>query len=117
MLVLLVDDDRTVGYMVQYWLENSGMYCLYAPSSEEAVKLLDRRFDVVVQDVARGEDGYAGLAFYRDHLQERAMPVIFLTAYREQDLMLGGPRCHYLEKPARKDELLEKIREVTAAVT
>ena len=58
MLVLLIDDDRAFGQMAQYWLECSGMSCLYAESSDEAIKLLDRSFDFVVQDVARGDDGY-----------------------------------------------------------
>ena len=117
MLVLHIDDSPTERCMVRRLLESVGMTCVSAASSDEALELLDRPFDVVVQDVARGDDDAAGLDLYTSHLRQRGLPTIFLTGYDLEVMQFEDMDCEFLSKRVYEEQLLGKIREVVSANT
>jgi two-component system OmpR family response regulator len=120
--ILVVDDDREIRNLVAKFLTRHG--CRVTPvadGKEMRRALADRRIDLVVLDLMLpGEDG---LSLCRRLRAESDLPVIMLTAMREDiDRILGLElgADDYLPKPFNPRELLARIRAVlrrTGAVT
>jgi two-component system OmpR family response regulator len=120
--ILVVDDDREIRDLVAKFLTRHGCRVTAVADGKEMRRALaDRRIDLVVLDLMLpGEDG---LSLCRRLRAESDLPVIMLTAMREDidriiGLELGAD--DYLPKPFNPRELLARIRAVlrrTGAVT
>ena len=112
--VLVVDDDREIRDLVAKFLTRHGCrVTTVADGKEMRLALADRRIDLVVLDLMLpGEDG---LSLCRRLRAESDLPVIMLTAMREDiDRILGLEigADDYLPKPFNPRELLARIRAV-----
>jgi two-component system OmpR family response regulator len=112
--LLVVDDDREIRDLLAGFLARHGFRVLTAADGKEMRKALaDRRIDLVVLDLMLpGEDG---LALCRALRARSELPVIMLTAMREEidrivGLELGAD--DYLPKPFNPHELLARIKAV-----
>src|SRR5688572_17471740 len=120
--ILVVDDDREIRNLVAKFLTRHGCRVTTVADGKEMRRALaDRRIDLVVLDLMLpGEDG---LSLCRRLRAESDLPVIMLTAMREDiDRILGLElgADDYLPKPFNPRELLARIRAVlrrTAAVS
>jgi two-component system OmpR family response regulator len=120
--ILVVDDDREIRDLVAKFLTRHGCRVTTVADGKEMRRALaDRRIDLVVLDLMLpGEDG---LSLCRRLRAESDLPVIMLTAMREDiDRILGLElgADDYLPKPFNPRELLARIRAVlrrTGAVT
>jgi two-component system, OmpR family, response regulator len=120
--ILVVDDDREIRDLVAKFLTRHGCRVTTVADGKEMRRALaDRRIDLVVLDLMLpGEDG---LGLCRRLRAESDLPVIMLTAMREDiDRILGLElgADDYLPKPFNPRELLARIRAVlrrTGAVT
>jgi two-component system OmpR family response regulator len=112
--LLVVDDDREIRELLAGFLAKHGFRVLTAGDGKEMRKALaDRRIDLVVLDLMLpGEDG---LALCRELRARSELPVIMLTAMREEvdrivGLELGAD--DYVPKPFNPRELLARIKAV-----
>ncbi len=115
--VLLVEDEADARGVLARSIERAGYGCIPTADEREAVERAGRvKVDVVVTDVALGQDDRAGL-----HLLTslRAMgvsaPIIVITAYADLEKVkfaLNAGAAYLLEKPFRARELVDVIERV-----
>lgn len=112
--VLVVDDSLMNRKLASKVLGDS-YEVLLAESGQQTLLLLQReKVDLILLDIVMPEmDGFETLERIRGMAKTADVPVIFLTASsdddtRERALALGV--ADLVEKPFRKDELLDKVR-------
>ena len=108
-VILIIDDDESIGNMEQELLERAGYGVLRAYSGTEAMLVLkNNRADLVLLDLMLpGPSGEELLP------QLKGLPVIVVSAAKgdtqgKVDLLLGGA-ADYLTKPFDTKELLARI--------
>lgn len=116
--VLLVEDEDDTREMLARALGREGFRCVAAATPAEALESARKAafIDVVVTDVALGEDDRAGLQLLAD-LRAAGFhaPVVVITAYADVDKVktaLNEGAAHLLEKPFRAVDLCDAIRRV-----
>lgn len=112
-LVLVVDDEENIRYLVESGLQLDGMNTIGAADGRAALAAVsEHRPDLIVLDVMMPElDGFETLARLRD--AGNRTPVIFLTARdttddRVKGLTAGGD--DYVVKPFAIAELVARVR-------
>jgi two-component system response regulator VicR len=112
--ILVVDDDPTVSEVVCSYLRSAGFVVDQTADGLSAVELAARiRPDLVVLD--RMLPGIDGLEVCRRIRLVQAVPVIMLTALREEDDRIDGLEAgadDYLAKPFSPRELVLRVRSV-----
>lgn len=111
--ILLVEDDKTLNFIIKDNLEQAGYVVTSAEDGEAAVKLFSSgKFNLCLLDVMLPKkDGFTLAKEIRE--MDDHVPIIFLTARsmtedRITGLTIGGD--DYLTKPFSMEELLLKIR-------
>ena len=111
--ILLVDDEPIVREITAEILRNAGYEVTMASSGNEALTMYDRdpsRSDLVLLDLTMpGLDGFQTLKELR--LRDANLPVVLMSGYAEQsvrDRAAADPAIDFLQKPFRKQQLLEK---------
>ena len=113
--VLLVDDYEANLIALEATLESLDVELVRATSGEAALeKLLREEFAVILLDVEmKGLDGLATAALIRQRERTRDVPIIFLTAHRDNErdvaraYQLGA--VDYVTKPFPADALRAKV--------
>ena len=112
--VLVVDDEARLVNLVKAYLEQGGFRVVTARNGREALFIArQEKPDLILLDIMMPEmDGHE---FMRVHRQERATPIILLTAKVEEDdkiigLELGAD--DYVTKPFSPRELMARVRAV-----
>lgn len=112
--ILVVDDDPQIRALLEEYLAASGLRVSTAATGKQMSQILsDEAIDLVVLDLRlAGEDG---MAIARSLREQSAIPIVMLTAVREEvdrvmGLELGAD--DYLTKPFSPRELLARIRTV-----
>jgi DNA-binding response OmpR family regulator len=113
--VLLVEDERHIRELVQLHLGLEGCETTAVGNGEEALALLRQQaFDLVVLDLMLpGLDGLTVLKVLRREALNGDVPVLLLTARREEtDKVLGleTGADDYLTKPFGVRELIARVR-------
>jgi DNA-binding response OmpR family regulator len=112
--ILLVEDDSTLAYGLDFTLKNEGFDVVMASNLEKARDEFEKnKFDLILLDV-KLPDG-TGYDFCKQIRKTSDIPVIFLTACDEEinivtGLDLGGD--DYITKPFRIRELISRIKAV-----
>jgi DNA-binding response OmpR family regulator len=119
--VLLVEDDEELVRMIARVL-GAQFDVLVARDGMEGLSMAQTspHPDLIVTDVMMPRlDGVAMVAHLRKSTQSSRIPVIFLTAKGgPRDVIAGiavGAR-HYLTKPFKVDELLQKVRKALGTI-
>ena len=117
-LVLIAEDDGAVRKMIVHLMQDFADVSSAADGMEALVKLreMPRMPDLIITDLMMPRmDGLAFVKQVRATDRGKQIPIIILTAKtRPMDVVTGinaGAR-HYLPKPFKQDELLEKVRSV-----
>ena len=113
--ILIADDESIIRLGLKHILEEAGHTVYDAENGVSALRLAEGCGpDLVILDIKMPEmDGLEAAHLLLDRMQ---VPVIFLTAYGEQELIERAARLPvmgYLVKPIKEAELLAMI-EVTA---
>lgn len=112
--ILLVEDDSTLAYGLEFTLKNEGFEVTLADKLEKARNEFNRgSFDLILLDV-KLPDG-TGYDFCREIRKNSQTPVIFLTACDEEvNIVLGLDMGadDYITKPFRIRELVSRIKAV-----
>jgi len=113
-LLLLVEDEPSVGGLVRTYLERSGYRVVWVRSGEEALVELGRQSPrLVVLDV--GLPGIDGFEVCRRIRARSSVPVLMLTARDEEPDRVGGLELgadDYVTKPFSPRELAARIKAV-----
>jgi signal transduction histidine kinase len=113
--VLLVDDHPENLVALEAVLCGLGQTLVKAQSGEKALRcLLQHDFAVILLDVQMpGMDGFETARLIRQHPRSRATPIIFLTAYSDNEALKSkGYRLgavDYLLKPIDPEILVSKV--------
>ena len=112
--ILLVDDDRELGTMLQEYLELEDFDCILAQDGPQGLALAQaERPDLVVLDVMLpGLNGFEVLRRLRETSQ---VPVLMLTARGEDVDRIVGLEMgadDYLPKPCNPRELVARLRAI-----
>ncbi|MCW8908772.1 MAG: nitrogen regulation protein NR(I) [Sedimenticola sp.] len=111
-LVWIIDDDRSIRWVLEKAFEKAGLRVRSFPSAEGVMESLTREQpDVIVSDIRMpGMDGLALLE--RITRAYPALPVIIMTAHSDLDSAVAafhGGAFEYLPKPFDVDEAIEQV--------
>jgi two-component system, sensor histidine kinase and response regulator len=112
--ILVVDDQLANLRVVGALLSRHGFEVTTASTGDEALQLiLQRAPDLLLLDMMMpGMDGFALLAEIKRHADLQSMPVVFLTAAQDRDLLLrafDAGAVDYVTKPFMPEELLARV--------
>ena len=113
--VLVVDDQPSNLRIISALLSRQGYSVQTAESGEEALRLLERQLpDLLLLDMMMpGMDGFDLLGEVRENPAWSALPVVFLTAAHDRDLLLrafDAGAVDYVTKPFMPEELLARVQ-------
>ncbi|MBT3010953.1 MAG: nitrogen regulation protein NR(I) [Candidatus Thiodiazotropha sp. (ex Lucina aurantia)] len=111
--VWVIDDDRSIRWVLQKTLEKADMDVTCFESADRVMNYLDKEQpDVVVSDIRMpGMDGLELLELL--HTRYPDMPVIIMTAHSDLESAVSayhGGAFEYLPKPFDVDEAVQQIR-------
>jgi DNA-binding response OmpR family regulator len=113
-LVLLVEDEHSIGALVRTYLERTGYRVVWVRTGEEALTELARHpIRMVVLDV--GLPGIDGFDVCRRMRERSAVPIVMLTARDEEPDRVAGLEVgadDYVTKPFSPRELAARIKAV-----
>jgi DNA-binding response OmpR family regulator len=118
--VLVVDDEASIVRMVSKHLEGAGFEVAAARNGAECLLAVEsQRPDLVILDVIMPVmDGFQTLRTLREKSDTQDLPVIMLTARREdEDILRGlmGRADLYLTKPFDTTELILAVKRILEA--
>ncbi len=109
--ILIVDDEEIIRISLQQDLLDEGYMVDIAEDGETAIKMLDRKYDLIITDLMmEGIDGIAVLKSAKELNSKQS--VFILTGYGELDSAINALRLgavDYLLKPYNHEELLLRI--------
>jgi DNA-binding response OmpR family regulator/HPt (histidine-containing phosphotransfer) domain-containing protein len=111
--VLIADDDPAIRDLLSYKFRLAGLAVLAAADGEEAFRLAtEYRPQLAILDrMMPGLDGIAVLQKLRENPETKGIPVMFLTALRQEKDILEGFRIgvsDYVIKPFLPEEVLAR---------
>ena len=113
--ILLAEDDKNLGIIIKAFLDSKGFMASLSTNGEEALSLFNTNlYDLCLFDVTMPVmDGFT-LA-KRIKAINRMIPIVFLTARKEQEDILEGFRIgadDYITKPFSMDELYMRLKAI-----
>lgn len=112
--ILVCDDDPLVTEVVRHKLQSQGWEVVSAADGQRGIELLETSaVDLVVLDAMMPRvDGYEVLRLIREHARWSDLPVIMLTARRQETDVLAGLSLgadEYMVKPFSGEELVTRV--------
>jgi signal transduction histidine kinase/BarA-like signal transduction histidine kinase len=112
--LLLVEDIEINRFIVEEMLHDAGLKVTMAVNGQEAIdRCQEEDFDIVLMDVQMPVmDGCEATYMIRHQLENKALPVIALTANslpQDKERCIQSGMNDFLAKPVQQRELLEKI--------
>lgn len=110
--VLIIEDEKELGELVQLFLEKDGISSVLAASAEEGLSLMESgSFDLIILDInLPGMDGFEFLQVFR----KRSSIGILILSAREADedvvLGLGLGADEFVTKPFAPKVLVARVR-------
>jgi two-component system nitrogen regulation response regulator GlnG len=110
--VWIIDDDRSIRWVLEKALKKAGMDCTAFTNAGDALNELPRSApDVILSDIRMpGIDGLSLLERIRSDYPQ--IPVIIMTAHSDLDSAVSaydGGAFEYLPKPFDLDEVIEQV--------
>jgi len=117
--VLVVEDDAHAYELLAAALASAGYLAIRARHGEEALRLArdTHPMAVTLDLVLPGLDGWEVLKKLKSDLVTREIPVVIISMVDNRELGMALGADDYFVKPVDRDRLLQRIREITAAVT
>lgn len=115
--ILVVDDEPSIGRVVQFKLQQEGFRVAVATDGLEGLaKVKEEKPDLILLDLMMpGMDGFEVCRRLRASPETAATPVIILTARGQETDRIKGAELGVLDfytKPFSPQKLLERVREV-----
>jgi DNA-binding response OmpR family regulator len=111
--ILLAEDDKNLGMILKAFLDSKGYLTTLCSNGQEALESFDAEdYDLCIFDVMMPlMDGFTLAKQIKS--TRKMMPILFLTAKKEQEDILEGFRIgaeDYITKPFSMDELLARVK-------
>ncbi|MCK6076873.1 response regulator transcription factor [Paenibacillus silvae] len=108
--VLVVEDDRDIGDLLQESLRRAGYEVLRATDGETALQFVDSSLGLVILDIMM--PGMTGIDTCKQIRRTSNVPILFLTARssvldKTEGLLAGGD--DYMSKPFSEEELHARV--------
>jgi DNA-binding response OmpR family regulator len=118
-VLLLVEDDKSLGYLLSEYLRMKNYKVKWAQHGKEALTLLDEHFfDLAILDVMLPEmDGFTLAKVIKE--EHPKVPFLFLTAKSLKVDVLKGfylGAVDYLKKPIDEEELVIRIENLLSRI-
>ncbi len=116
-LVLVVEDDASLGRLLGTYLEEDGLRCQLINSAEEAIRFLEAETPAaIVLDItlAGKLDGWDLLLSLKADKRWEDIPVVICTVLDNQFIGGGLGEAEFLPKPIDTRKLVESINRLTA---
>ena len=115
--ILCVDDDSGIHELLQAQLKANDYASHHAFSGDEAIRILARHHvDLIILDLNMpGMDGFTTLSHLKGMAETEQIPVIFLSAYDQEELKIKGFEYgadDFIAKPFTGPILLAKIKAI-----
>ena len=116
-LVLVADDDRSIGDLVTAVLTDAGFRCATAPDGEQLLRLVGQAHPAaVVLDIRMPVlDGFGVMARLRADPALCVIPVVAMSANADPARALAAGCRAFLPKPFDVDDLLAAVHAVVGA--
>ena len=113
--ILLVEDDKNLGYVIKDFLTESGFEVVLAENGQLAVSLFaSQKFDICLIDIMLPlKDGFAVTSEIKEI--NPIVPIVFLTAKAMKEDKIKGFKLgadDYITKPFSTEELLLRIEAI-----
>jgi signal transduction histidine kinase/DNA-binding response OmpR family regulator len=114
--VLVIDDDPTVGDLIQRFLGREGFQVVTAAGGEEGLRLAaETRPDVITLDALMpGVDGWTVLSRLKSDPGLAAIPVVMLTILDDKNLGFSLGASDFLTKPIERNVLVATLNRVAS---
>ena len=112
--ILIIEDEPSIAEVVELYLRRAGYRVQVVRDGSAGIKVLDQRLpDLLILDIMLpGLDGFSLLRWLRERSE---VPVIFITARREEVDRIAGLELgadDYVVKPFSPQELVSRVRAV-----
>ncbi len=113
--ILIVDDNPQNIQLLGSVLREAGYLVGFATNGKQAIDILNKTsdFDLICLDIDMPIlNGYETCKIIRQDEKLKELPIIFLTAYRDEEQIITGFECggqDYVTKPFNPKELLSRI--------
>ena len=114
-MILIVEDNESISKGLEYSLEDNSYDVVLSKNIKEAKEEIKKDINLIILDVSLPDGN--GFDFYEEHIKNKNIPTIFLTAKdSEEDIVLGLNlgADDYLTKPFSTKELLARINRIIA---
>ncbi|MDQ6742122.1 MAG: response regulator [Candidatus Dormibacteraeota bacterium] len=117
--ILVIDDDPSVGDLVQRFLGKEGFHVVTAAGGEEGLRLAaEIHPDIITLDALMpGMDGWTVLSRLKADADLAAVPVIMLTMLDDKTLGFSLGASEFLTKPIHRDVLVATVQRFCARPT
>jgi len=115
--IMVVDDSRTIAWIVRDTLEANGYAVRCVHSGEEALQRIEeQKPDIIILDIIMPKiSGLEVLSKIKSSAETSSITVIMLTVNGRHDDILEGYRLgaeYYITKPFKQAELLHGVQRV-----
>jgi CheY-like chemotaxis protein len=118
-LVLVVDDDPEVIYILQKYLQDDGFEIAVAQDGSTAIEQarLLHPFAITLDIMLPGRDGWEVIQELKDDPETAGIPIIILSMLDNRQLGYSMGAAEYLVKPVSRKALLECLEHLKGAST
>ena len=114
--IVVVEDNETNMYLINFILEKNDYEVIKAPSGEEAIELVAKeKPDLVIMDIdLPGIDGLETTRRIRQSEADGNIPIVALTSYAmtgDREKALDAGCTGYIEKPINPEAFMSQIEE------
>ena len=119
-MVLIVEDDRDVAFLVQDVLEGQGADCIIERQGEQVLaRVQEAKPALILLDIKLpGIDGFTVCRRLKRTEFAQDIPVVFISALNTEDDVIEAREAggvFYIAKPFDIDFLIHKVKEILAA--
>ncbi len=114
MKILLVEDNNTISKGLAYSLSSNGYETVICDDCETAFMKSGDDYDLIIIDISLPDGN--GFDLYEEIKRVNNAPVIFLTAFDDEDSIVKGLELgadDYITKPFSTRELIARINRIT----
>ncbi len=114
MVILLIEDNEPIAKGLKYSLEQKEYKVIHAINVKDTLGILqNNEIDFAIIDISLPDGN--GFDLYKNHIKDKNIPSIFLTAKDEEDDIVKGLELgaeDYVTKPFGAKELIARINKI-----
>ena len=114
MTILLIEDNEAIAKGLKYSLEQKEYKLIHAINVKETLDVLqNNEVDFAIIDISLPDGD--GFELYKNHIQKKNIPAIFLTEKDDEDDIVKGLELgaeDYITKPFGAKELIARINKI-----